>query len=87
MFNRIDERLARIYEKESVAGRECFKHVSGMRFRLFEFPGENALCIEYAENYEEAQKNRFEDGDCFSIEEFTEEKIFEAMIKEIEDNE
>lgn len=85
IFNKMSEQLARRYEKEIVKNQECFKHESGSFFRLFEFPGENALCIEYAESYEEAQKNRFEDGDRFYIDEMDEEKMFAAMIKEIED--
>lgn len=84
-FNKINEQLTKIYEKTSVAGQECFKHARGKYFRLFEFPGSNALCIEYAENYEEAQKNRFEDGDRFFLGEFSEEEMLNAMLEEIED--
>lgn len=84
-FSKMNEQLTKLYEKVSVAGQECFRHESGMYFRLFEFPGSNALCIEYAENYEEAQKNRFEDGDLFYMDELSEDEMFNAMIKEIED--
>lgn len=84
-LNKINERLTKLYPKVSVAGQECFRHESGMYFRLFEFPGSNALCIEYAENDAEAQKNRFENGDRFFLQEFSEDEMFEEMIKEIEE--
>lgn len=85
MLNKINGRLAELYLKARVADRECFKHRSGIYFRLFEFPGENALCIEYAENDTEAYKNRFEDGDRFFLEEYSEDEMLKAMIREIEE--
>lgn len=85
MWNKINDRLTKLYPKINIAGQEYFKHEKGMCFRIFEFPGSNALCIEYADNIAEAQINRFEDGDRFFLDEFSEDEMFEAMIKEIED--
>ena len=84
MFHRINDRLAKLYVRESIKGQECFRTESGLYFRLFEFSGENALCIEYAENYEEAVKNLFEDGDRFYLDEMSEDEVFDAMVEEIE---
>lgn len=85
MLSKINERLTMFYEKETISGHECFKHKSGMYFRVFEFPGSNALCIEYADNKEEAHKNRFENGDRFFLEDYDKDEMLEAMICEIND--
>ncbi|MGN0409296.1 MAG: hypothetical protein ACI4E3_02690 [Candidatus Fimousia sp.] len=44
-----------------------------------------AIVIEYAETIEEAEKNMFEDGDLFYLDELDENQMFEQMIREIEE--
>ena len=85
IFSSIKTKLSGQYEQEDINGNICFKNKNGMYFRLFEFPGENALCIEYAENKKDAASNMFEDGDRYYIDELNEYQMYEAMIKEIEE--
>lgn len=84
MFQKIKIRLNALYERENIKDKECFKHKDGLYFRLFEFPGENALCVEYALDREDAILNRFEDGDRFYLDEMTEDEMLQSIIEEIE---
>ena len=79
----LEGRFADAYEKCTVGNRMCCCAPGGMLFSLscIEFFG--ALVIEYAENYEEAELNRFEDGDLFYPEDMDEETMFRAMLQEI----
>lgn len=85
MFQKIKVRISELYRNENIKGQECFINESGMYFRLFEFPGENALCVEYAENREDAFLNRFEDGERFYLDELTEDEILKAIVEEIDE--
>lgn len=83
-FEKVYQKLCERYETLTVNTEKNFKY-KNTYFRLFEFPGENALCIEYAEGEKEARVNRYEDGDRFYLNEMDEEEMMKAMIKEIED--
>ena len=82
-LNALQGRFADIYEKCMVGSRECFCTPEGMLFALDYIGSFGALVIEYAENYEEAELNRFEDGDLFYLEDMDEKTMFEAMLREI----
>lgn len=84
-YQAIYKMLEERYKTERCNGKENFRYNDGW-FRLFEFPGEYALCIEYANNKEEAEVNGYEDGDRFYLDEMSEEEMLQAMIKEIEDD-
>lgn len=84
--NRLDaleRRFADIYEKCTVGNRECFCAPGGILFALDYLGSFGAVVIEYAENYEEAELNRFEDGDLFYLEDMDEDTMFDAMLWEI----
>jgi len=70
-------------------GKPCFQARNGHYFFLTAlFPQDEGadgfIVIEHADSLEEVELNRFEDGDCFYMDELTEDEMFEAMIKEIE---
>lgn len=44
----------------------------------------NGIVVEYALNEKQAANNLFEDGDCFNIDDMTEDQIFLAVITEVE---
>lgn len=81
----IKKRLSLQFKSEEINSNECFLKDDGVYFHVFEFPGSNALAIEYADDLEEAKINRFEDGDRFYLDEMNEDEMFSAMLKEIED--
>ena len=57
-------------------------------FRIAEFPGCNALVIEYAEDIEWAIRGIFgEDGDLFYLDEMDTDTMFQRMLSEVEDAE
>ncbi len=65
--------------------RKCFTVNEREFFRVAGLKWLNAIVIEHAFSEEEAKKNMFEDGDAFYMDEFTEDEMLDAMIKEIED--
>lgn len=83
----LNSRLARRFENIEIEGESCFLASNGAVFHLDSMGGKyNALVIEYADNLEMAKKGVFgEDGDLFYMDELSEDEMFEAMIKEIED--
>ena len=85
----IEVRLNEKYEtKFEVNGKKCF-YFNGFFFVISAFKwkdGDNILVVEYEESSDRAQKGLFgEDGDMFYPEEMTEEELFQAIVREIED--
>ena len=55
-------------------------------FRLDTIGAEfNGIVVEYAYNEKQVANNCFEDGDCFNVDDLSEEQIYNAVISEIED--
>ena len=52
-------------------------------FSLCTFSNDAAIVIEYAENYDEAQINRFEDREWFYLEDLDEETMDQKMLEGI----
>lgn len=63
--------------------RECFKTISGGFLRLDTIFGDS-IVIEFAENMKEAENNRFEDGDIFSLKEYNEDELTDIVEHAIE---
>ena len=82
--NSLEEKLSKRFEHLKIREKHCFRKTDGTFFFLSKFPGEDALVIEYAENYDEALLYRFEDGDRFYLENMDEETMFQSMLREIE---
>lgn len=83
LVERFETLLSGRFEQLTIRERLCFRRADGVIFAVDMFPGEMALVIEYAEDYEEAMLYRFEDGDRFYPEDMDEEALFEAMLGEI----
>lgn len=84
VLEEIEKRFQSIYPVKIYGENKCFLASNGQLFRPFEFPGEEALAIEYADTPEEARKSRFEDGDRFYLSDFPGDSLFNAMVAEIE---
>lgn len=85
MLKFIRDELSKKYPKVEIGDRpDCFKHANGMVFNVDEFRSMNALVVEYAENEDEANKHRFEDGDLFYLDELDDAEMLKAIIAEIE---
>lgn len=87
MLKRIEElesRLGEKYEKVEINGENCFRTNKGEIIHLVGFKKWEAIVVEYAKTQEAAERNVFEDGDLFYMDELDEKQMFEAMIKEIE---
>lgn len=85
-FHEMEQRFKGKYSVKRFGKNVCFLTPSGLIFRLFEFPGEAALAIEYAETPDEAEKGLFEDGDRFYLSDLSGNALFRAMTAEIESN-
>ncbi len=71
------------FEKKLFGKNACMINQSGIPFRVCPFPDEMALVIEYAENDEDAESGRFEDGDRFYLADYSVEDLIDAMLIEI----
>lgn len=80
----LEKRFAERLDNFTVGSRFCFGLPDGKIISLDTLGAYDALVIEYAENYEEARLNRFEDGDLFYLEEMDEDTMFQAMLREIQ---
>jgi hypothetical protein len=69
----------------NVSGKKCFMVGNDEFFMVTGLSWENAIVIEYASSKAEAEKNMFEDGDLFYMEELSDKEMFESMVKEIEE--
>lgn len=85
-FHEMEQRFKEEYPAQQFGKNTCFLAPGGLIFRLFEFPGEEALAIEYAETPNEAEKSLFEDGDRFYLSDLSGDALFKAMTAEIESN-
>lgn len=83
LADRLQNRYSPIVVNESV----CFVTDDGKIFQIVCLKDFKVFVIGYADTMEEAEKNFFEDGDLFYMDEFSsEDEMFAAMIKEIEDD-
>ena len=74
----LEKEFERRYKKEiEVRGKDEFFIVSGLSWA-------NAIVLEHAFSKTEVEKNMFEDGKLFYMEEMNEKEMFEKMIEEIE---
>ena len=80
----LEKRFAEKFSNFTVGSRSCFGLPDGRVIAWDTLGAYDALVIEYADNYEEARINRFEDGDLFYLDEMNEETMFQAMLREIE---
>lgn len=82
----LNERLKHRYDSIEIDKSTCFIINEGIVCRIASLGGEyNALVIEYADNLEKANRGLFgEDGDLFYMDELDEDKMFDAIIKEID---
>lgn len=83
LLEKLENRLSAEYEQIEVTGEKCFLLSSGTVAHLIAFMEWRAVAVEYAESIEAAQKNMFEDGDLWPIDEMTEDEIYESIIEEI----
>lgn len=83
MKNKIEKRIAEEKKPTLVENRVCFKTVSGGFLRLDGIFGDS-IVIEFAENMREAKNNRFEDGDIFSLKEYSEDELVNIITEAIE---
>ena len=81
---RLERKLSNHYERMTVHEKQCFRTSNGIIFSVVFFPKDRAFVLEYADNQSEAERNLFEDGDWFSLNEMDEETLFRKMVKEIE---
>ncbi len=86
LLNEIEKQMNVLYPIKKFGKCEAHVSNSGSIFRVFTFPGEDALCIEYAESEKQAMQDIFpEDGDKFYLDEYpSAEGMLKDMIDEIE---
>lgn len=82
--HRLLQRLTDYYTPLDIHGMDCFKTATGAVFTVDILKEKKAVVIGYADNLQEAECNRFEDGDLFYLDEMNEDVMFTAIIQEIE---
>lgn len=65
MIEKINDYLRQRFQVKSINKHDCFINTNNVPFFLSEFPGENAIVVEYVDN-----NNVSEDGDVFYLEEY-----------------
>ena len=80
---KIDERCKAL-EKEFERRYKCFAVREDEFFIVSGLSWANAIVLEHAFSKTEVEKNMFEDGKLFYMEEMNEKEMFEKMIEEIE---
>ena len=83
MKDKIEKIIAEKQNPVFIEKRACFKTASEGYLRLDTIFGDS-IVIEFAENTKEAENNRFEDGDIFSLEEYREEELANIIERAIE---
>ena len=85
IYNRLINRLEIIYKTCDINGKKCFFRSDCSLFAVDYIGPFGSIVVEYADNVADAELNRFEDGDLFRIEDQDEEKLFQSIIREIEE--
>ena len=81
----LEKEFERRYKKEKeVRGKKCFAVREDEFFIVSGLSWANAIVLEHAFSKTEVEKNMFEDGKLFYMEEMNEKEMFEKMIEEIE---
>ena len=81
----LEKEFERRYKKETeVRGKKCFAVREDEFFIVSGLSWANAIVLEHAFSKTEVEKNMFEDGKLFYMEEMNEKEMFEKMIEEIE---
>lgn len=81
--SRFEERYGLFSKTEE---KKCFYVNDEEYFMVTGLASLGGIVIEHALSKREAERNMFEDGDLFYMDELDEDAMFEAMIREIEDN-
>lgn len=83
-INLLEQKLAERYEPICMGKRKCFRLTDGRIIALDRISAFNAIVVEYAENMNAAKLNQFEDGDCFSLEQYHTATLLKVIFDEIE---
>ncbi len=70
-------------------GKPCFLADNGHYFlvtAVYFDKHDGFIVIEHADSLQEAMLPRFEDGDLYYMDDMTEDEMFEAMVREIENS-
>ena len=81
---KLEKLLEQRYTRIFINSRFCFMKSTGAVFSVRQFPGEDAIVVEYADSCAEAELNRFEDGDRHYPAGMTEESLIQSILREIE---
>lgn len=81
----LENEFERRYRKETeVRGKKCFAVREDEFFIVSGLNWANAIVLEHAFSKMEVEKNMFEDGELFYMDELNEKEMLEKMIEEIE---
>ena len=76
--------LSAQYRTVVLDDKEFFVATDGAFFRVYAFPGQAALVIEYADTEKEASQNALDYRDRFYLDEMDLDTMLQNMVKEIE---
>ena len=67
LLEEVERKFSSEYKMKTINGQNCFISESGTIFYFGVLKEFRTLIVLYAENMEEAQKNKFDEGDQFDI--------------------
>lgn len=80
LLEAVEDRFSSEYKEVSINGQRCFISDNGTVFFFIVLNQLRGLVVEYANSFEEAQANMFEDGDLISI-----DQDYDKLISEIQE--
>ncbi len=89
VLDKINHHVESVFKPRVFAGRKGFVNAKGVPFTIFAFPGENAICVEYADSEAQACNGLFPwDGRRFYLDDYKSfEELLGNVMREINDAE
>ena len=85
ILRKVNNRIGEKYTERSLNGSRHFELPNGEIIIICELISFGALVVEYADNIDEAEKNRFEDGEPFYLSDYQDvDELASDILKEIE---
>lgn len=83
-FDNIDATIRSMFPQIEINGEKfCYDETIDKYFGTFTFSDDGCIGLEICTGIEDAQKNWFDDGDLYYLDEMTDDEIVKAMLEEI----
>lgn len=86
LLRRLEDKLSNIFEIVAIGDNVCFLLGNGTVAHLTVFTQWECVVVEYADDVNSAKRNKYEDGDQFYLKDYSEDDLFDAILKEMREN-